>query len=100
MSAAAIPKSATAAEGYSGIMDKPDAWTHGRHVRLARYTGMKSMGYKTDYQHVPAMWLVIAVEGERHKAYQFTGKRIAKGEKFWRQWVSAITPFLKSEYGA
>lgn len=90
-----VPVGAVLKERHSGIIEKPDAWTHGKRVTLCRYDTYKSMGYKTNYQAVPCVFLVIQIQGERSKAYQYSGKRLAKGEALFETWKRDLLPFMR-----
>ena len=56
----------------------------GEPVTLTLYRGMKSCGYKTNFEHVPCLWLTIQRPSEPLRTISYTGdKRVAAGRAIW-----------------
>ena len=91
-----LPKGATLVEQFSGVIDKPDAWTHGKQVSFARWSDYCSKGYKSNYQAVPTEFLVLRIEGERSKCSSYSGKRLIQAAKIFSGWKNDLLPYLKS----
>lgn len=89
-----LPVGATLLEEFTGKVNKPDAWTHGKTIKFSHYRDMCSKGYKSDYQQVETHFLVLRVEGERTQCKMFSGKRIEKAVKTFAAWKSDLTPYL------
>ena len=92
-----LPVGATMVEQFGGIIDKPDAWTHGKQVFVARYSDYCSKGYKSKYEHVLTEFLVVRIEGERTKCKMFSGKRIANCSAIYAGWKRDLEPWFKKE---
>lgn len=77
MSLRSIPVGATVLEVLSGTINKPDAWTNGKFVRLTHKVFYGSDGFKSDYQAHRIEFITIEIEGEKTRAYRYSGKNLA-----------------------
>lgn len=90
-----LPQGATKLEEIAGVIEKPDAWTHGKQVSFARYSAYCSKGYKSDYQAVLTEFLVLRIEGQRTNCKMYSGKRIAQAAKVFAGWKADLQPYLR-----
>ena len=76
MSLRSIPVGATLQEKLSGVITKPDAWTFGKCVTLTHKVFYGSDGYKSGYEAHRIEFIVIEIEGEKTRAYRYSGKNL------------------------
>lgn len=92
-----LPQGATVLESFSGKVNKPDAWTHGKTVAMTRYAAYCSKGYKSNYEAVPTEFLVIRISGEKTRCSSYSGKRIGQAAEILAGWKKDLEPFLTAE---
>lgn len=88
---ASIPKSACLVADVSGIMQKPDAWTHGKRIEYKHYTAQESAGFRSQYQPRPVEYFAVWVDGELSQACRASGANIPK----MREGIARLAEFVK-----
>jgi hypothetical protein len=81
MSLRSIPVGADTVEVLSGRITKQDAWTFGKKVTCTHKVFYGSDGYKSDYQSHRIEFIILAVEGEKTRAYRYSGKNLPFASK-------------------
>jgi len=71
-----IPVGASVLEKLSGRITKRDAWTFGKRVTLTHKVFYGSDGYKSDYQAHRIEYIILEIEGEKTRAYRYSGKNL------------------------
>lgn len=85
-----IPKGAVEERRLQGVA-VPESRFAGCNALVILYQGRASDGYKSDYEHRPARWLLVCVTdtaGKRveRQAWRFGGKNYAAGLKAFEQY--------------
>lgn len=76
MSLRSVPVGATTLEVLSGIITKEDAWTFGKKVSITHKVFYGSDGYKSDYTAHRIEYIILAIEGEKTRAFRYSGKNL------------------------
>lgn len=96
-----LPQGATLLEQFSGTVDKPDAWTHGKRVSMQHYQDYCSKGYKSKYEHVLTHFLVVRIDGEKTRCSMYSGdKRIKLAGEIFTGWKRDLEPYFKEREAA
>lgn len=91
-----IPKGATLVSTIGGRIDKPDAWTHGRELRVSLYRDYCSQGYRSNYQAIPCSFVLLKIAGEPTRTWQYSGKRLELGPKHYQKLADDLTPYFQA----
>jgi hypothetical protein len=87
-----VPVGAATLEVLSGIVTKADAWTFGRKVTLTHKVFYGSDGYKSKYQSHRIEYLILAIEGEKTRAFRYSGKNLHGAIDV----IATMRPWLKA----
>lgn len=83
-----IPESAHKVAEYSAILPTGQ-WT-GKQATIQLWEAQISLGYKSQYNSVPARWFVVSVPGERPWVRRATGRSFAKAQGWYDENVSRL----------
>ena len=62
----------------------------GRPVRMSRYRGQASHGYRSNYMLQPCEWIKLAVSGERDRSWRYSGKNLPDAARQLAEFRDAI----------
>jgi len=96
MSSRSVPVGASTLEVLSGRITKQDAWTFGKQVTCTHKVFYGSDGFKSEYQSHRIEYIILAIEGEKTRAFRYSGKNLPFATKM----KDDLRPHLAAEVSA